>query len=465
MKRAGVAALALILPLACNSDATEPSSLRARSAADPNSDVGGVHYTITRCDDDSVVAEADRLVDDDQTVPGNAVDLADSPLDSGSAHLFADLFEVLPAGCYNVAVQPVRDDGTPSEVCVGAHKDDVLVEQAQTTEIFLLMQCEGVDPGALDAIAAFNHEPDLDDVEFDDSKFECGSVERVCLTGSDVDGDPLEFELTAADDCEVEMSGDPEGDNSFEGITQCFTVTCHDWGRADLRARVYDLAWNEDGVTRIEDWLLAEGYPSESHAELNFWAYFDGEKFYADADADGYGDAGSDATLVCEGDEPPDGYTTDNTDCNDAEATVHPGAEEICDDGFDNDCSGDEDEVCAVSITADGVAYGHHGQCLGWNACGDAATCALWACSQEGYDTVASFGESRPCTQWNNCHLFYTPQPGGGIQYNWGNWCDVMGVSEIMCSDPSGNARSDAPPADAYCADEGKDLETCSAFQ
>ena len=89
--------------------------------------------------------------------------------------------------------------------------------------------------------------------------------------------------------------------------------------------------------------------------------------------------------------------------------------------------------MLGISITAPGVAYGHHGQCSGWNGCGDAATCAQWACQAEGYSTLVSFGEDRPCTQWGVCHLFNNGCCGG-VDYNWGNWCDVRGVSEILCA-------------------------------
>ena len=99
---------------------------------------------------------------------------------------------------------------------------------------------------------------------------------------------------------------------------------------------------------------------------------------------------------------------------------------------------------CAVLITPDGNAYGHHGECSGWNACGDAATCAKLACEAEGYTTLVSFGTTAPCTSFSNCNLMYCGsqgcdvldnEPCNGIQYNWGNWCDVMGVGEIYCSD------------------------------
>ena len=43
-----------------------------------------------------------------------------------------------------------------------------------------------------------------------------------------------------------------------------------------------------------------------------------------------------------------DGFDADE-DCDDEDADVHPGAEEICDDGVDNDCDNatdDEDTDC-----------------------------------------------------------------------------------------------------------------------
>jgi hypothetical protein len=62
--------------------------------------------------------------------------------------------------------------------------------------------------------------------------------------------------------------------------------------------------------------------------------------FYADADGDTYGD---DAMPVSQCDL-PSGYTVDNTDCDDTEILVNPSEVEVCDDGLDNDCSGDAPE-------------------------------------------------------------------------------------------------------------------------
>ncbi len=64
--------------------------------------------------------------------------------------------------------------------------------------------------------------------------------------------------------------------------------------------------------------------------------------WYPDADMDGYGDADDAGTLYC--DDPSDAtdwWTLDATDCDDGDLSVSPAEAEICNDGVDNDCSGD----------------------------------------------------------------------------------------------------------------------------
>ena len=58
------------------------------------------------------------------------------------------------------------------------------------------------------------------------------------------------------------------------------------------------------------------------------------QDWYADTDLDGFGDANTTA-LSC---LPQAGFVSDNTDCNDSEASIYPNAPELC-DGIINDCN------------------------------------------------------------------------------------------------------------------------------
>lgn len=69
------------------------------------------------------------------------------------------------------------------------------------------------------------------------------------------------------------------------------------------------------------------------------WPY---SEWYTDVDADGYGDPDA-VTSWC---AQLSGTVSVAGDCDDADATAYPGAEEICDDLIDNNCDGDVDEGC-----------------------------------------------------------------------------------------------------------------------
>src|SRR6185503_4061382 len=83
--------------------------------------------------------------------------------------------------------------------------------------------------------------------------------------------------------------------------------------------------------------------------------------FYFDADHDGFGSPSA-PKVACNLAQAGAGYVTDNTDCNDASASVHPGAPEICGNGKDDNCNGVTDTDAPTNSTfykdADGDGYG-----------------------------------------------------------------------------------------------------------
>jgi hypothetical protein len=82
----------------------------------------------------------------------------------------------------------------------------------------------------------------------------------------------------------------------------------------------------------------------------------DAASWYADTDTDGYGDE----TATRTGCTQPPGYVTEAGDCDDGNATIHPGGKEIC-NASDDDCDGAVDEDLPTSTwyeDADGDGYG-----------------------------------------------------------------------------------------------------------
>lgn len=86
------------------------------------------------------------------------------------------------------------------------------------------------------------------------------------------------------------------------------------------------------------------------------------QMYYADTDADGFGDL-NDSVEDC---QKPTGYVENDGDCNDTNPDVNPDVEmevffdqsgqlvDHCDDGLDNDCSGNPDGNDAACIDSDG---------------------------------------------------------------------------------------------------------------
>lgn len=69
--------------------------------------------------------------------------------------------------------------------------------------------------------------------------------------------------------------------------------------------------------------------------------------YYPDSDGDGHGDEEAEGSLRCP-QEATEELSLTADDCNDEDIAVHPGAEEVMDNGVDDDCSGGDMRSYAV---------------------------------------------------------------------------------------------------------------------
>ncbi|NCG18153.1 MAG: hypothetical protein GWP91_03965 [Rhodobacterales bacterium] len=154
--------------------------------------------------------------------------------------------------------------------------------------------------------------------------------------GNDADGDTLPNDCDQCDGFDDSIDADSDG--APDGCDVCPTQPDPD--QLDGDGDGYGIACdcddedNDIGPGVVE---VCDGTDNDCDGEIDNNA-IDANEWYADVDEDGEGDPLM-PLMAC---EQPEGYVSNNTDCDDTLFTVRSSAAEVC-DGIDNDCDGEID--------------------------------------------------------------------------------------------------------------------------
>ncbi len=232
---------------------------------------------------------------DEQDVDGDAVMACEGDCDDTELTVFPgapELCDGLDNDCDGTLPPFDADgDGDGSPICADCDDDDPL-RYPEAHEA-----CDGIDNDCDDEIPA--EELDGDGDGYAPCEGDCDDTDPT-LESADADGDGA---TTCQGDCDDDDLTLNLADADEDGVTSC------DGDCDDLDPLLDPNDWDNDGFSTC-DGDCNDGAPA---LNLN--------------DVDG------------------DGFSTCDDDCHDWDATMYPGAAEICGDGLDNDCDGNTDDA------------------------------------------------------------------------------------------------------------------------
>ncbi len=196
--------------------------------------------------------------------------------------------------------------------------------------------CDGeTDEDAADALSWYR---DVDGDGYGDDAdltLSCTTPDGYVALSGDCDDADAAYHPGAAESCEEPT------DYDCDGITTYADADADGWPAC---TECDDTVWNihPGGVE------TCDGVDQDCVGEIDEDAT-DASTWHPDSDGDGYGDSEVE-TSACAA---PEGYIADGSDCDDASASVHPGAVELPDDGLDQDCDGEDASAAHTGETGD----------------------------------------------------------------------------------------------------------------
>jgi len=237
------------------------------------SDTEYMDFKVYRCGETTPAAQRTRAYEP-LRLPGGISSVSERPYDGQSAHIFADQYFLLDAGCYDVEITPLAADYGPSAECGPATRPEVIVHDGETTEVLLVSQCIGAARGALDVVGSLNRPPLIENLTFDPSKFvACPQEVTVCLQASDPDGDPMVVDwsiLGGPSPVTEPVISTPTDTNGF--IEQCMTFE-PGAGVWEIEAIAYDQAYHHGEKITFSELFALTGRLDSSEDVIRFPLY------------------------------------------------------------------------------------------------------------------------------------------------------------------------------------------------
>jgi len=146
-----------------------------------------------------------------------------------------------------------------------------------------------------------------------------------------------------------------DGDGDGYGLLTTTTIACDEPSGYTAATSDFDCDDSEATTYPGAD-EYCDGHDDDCDGSIDEDDAVDASTWYADADRDGYGTS----TYTLTECDQPSGYVADDSDCDDSDGAVNPGASELCND-IDDDCNGTADDGLTTTDwyeDADADGYG-----------------------------------------------------------------------------------------------------------